>query len=78
MNVHTTMIVPSTDTHVDQRREVTLAWLRVLDARMLMFRNELSYIGATLKAGWVEPDDALMWLDEIDPALLDLIGGAGQ
>jgi hypothetical protein len=77
MNAHT-QIPTSSPVEVCQHREVVLAWLRCLDARMLMFRNELAYIGTALKAGWVEPDDALIWLDELDPALLDLIGGRSQ
>jgi hypothetical protein len=57
----------------EQQRELVLAWLRCLDARTGMFKNEIRYIGVSLKAGLVTPDDAVEWLRELDPVFLGLV-----
>jgi hypothetical protein len=51
-----------------------LAELRRMSARARLALTEIDSIGAALKGGLIEPEAALAWLDEIDPALLDLIG----
>jgi hypothetical protein len=51
-----------------------LAEFRRLSARTRLALTEIDSIGAALKGGLIEPEAALAWLDEIDPALLDLIG----
>ena len=64
-------IVPEGD---DPHRQHVLAWLRCLRIRVSMFRTEIDYIGTSLKGGFVTPDDAMAWLDELDPMLLALVG----
>ena len=54
-------------------RERALAWLCVLSARASIFVHEINYIGTNLKIGVVTPEEALDWIDELDPVLRQLV-----
>jgi hypothetical protein len=53
---------------------LVLGWLRCLGGRIRLFSNDIDYIGTSLKGGFITPDDALAWLNELDPILLALVG----
>jgi hypothetical protein len=56
-----------------RQREQVLAWLRVLHARANFFLREIDYIGVNLKIGVIPPEEALIWIDELDPGLRPLV-----
>jgi hypothetical protein len=58
----------------EAHRRAVLTWLRCLHVRIAMFGIEVDTIGVALRDDRVTPDDALAWLHELDPRLLDLVG----
>lgn len=62
----------------DSHRRAVLMWLRCLAARVRIFCVEIDTIGIALRDDRVTPDDALAWLDELDPQLLALVGAGGE
>jgi hypothetical protein len=45
-------------------RRYVLGQLRMARLRAKLLRIEIDTIGKAIKAGWVEPDDALCWLGD--------------
>jgi hypothetical protein len=66
----TTTIVPISAASL---REFLVSEFRRMSARLLLAKTVCDSIGVALKDGMIEPADAIQWLDEIDPELLDLI-----
>jgi len=51
-----------------------LAEFRRIRSRAQLAIVEIDSIGTALKGGLIDSEAALAWLDEIDPALINLIG----
>jgi hypothetical protein len=55
------------------RVEFVLAALRCTIMRVKLVDNELAAIGVALKGGWITPDAALEWAEEVAPGCVGLI-----
>ena len=64
---------PKTDEKPEPKVELVLGMLRCAILRIDMARQELLSAGVALKAGYVTPQDALDWAEEIVPGWLGYV-----
>jgi hypothetical protein len=57
----------------ESRREFVLASLRVTRGRLHLIMTEIDAIGAALKEGFISPDLALEWAEEVAPGCIGFI-----
>jgi hypothetical protein len=55
------------------RTEFTLAALRCACLRVKLIDNELAAIGIALKGGFISPDTALAWAEDIAPGCIAVV-----
>jgi hypothetical protein len=55
------------------RRDFILAQLRGTSLRVKLIDNEIAAIGTALKAGFITPDTALEWAEEMAPGCIGFI-----
>lgn len=67
MNAH----VPVPDS--DSRRDFILAALRSACLRVKLIDNELAMIGTALKGGFISPETALEWAEDVAPGCVSFI-----
>ena len=70
MNAH---IKPATSLDPDSRRDFVLAALRSTSMRVTLIDNELAMIGTALKGGFISPETALEWADDVAPGCVSFI-----
>lgn len=58
------------------RRDFVLAALRSTCLRVKLIDNELAMIGTALKGGWISPETALEWAEDIAPGCVSFIPDA--
>ena len=63
----------STAPDQDSRRDFVLASLRCTCLRVKLIDNELAAIGTALKGGFISPDTALEWAEEVAPGCVGFI-----
>ena len=64
MNVR---IRPASTPDINSRRDFVLAALRSTCMRVKLIDNELAMIGTALKGGWITPETALQWAEDVAP-----------
>jgi hypothetical protein len=55
------------------RRDFVLAALRSTCLRVKLIENEIAAIGTALKGGFITPDTALEWAEEVAPGCVGFI-----
>ena len=60
-------------TDAESRRHFVLAALRSTCLRVRLIDNELAMIGTELKGGFISPETALEWAEEVAPGCVGLI-----
>ena len=68
MNAH---VKPAIDT--SRRRDFVLAALRSTCMRVKLIDNELAMIGTALKGGFISPETALEWAEDVAPGCISFI-----
>lgn len=57
----------------ESRRDFVLAALRSTCLRVKLIDNELSMIGTALKGGFISPETALEWAEDVAPGCVSFI-----
>lgn len=70
MNVHVNRAI---EPDTGSRRDLVLAALRCTSLRVKLIDNELTAIGTALKGGWITPETAVEWSEEVAPGCVDVL-----
>ncbi len=60
-------------TDAESRRDFVLAALRTTCIRVKLIDNELAMIGTALKGGFISPETALEWAEDVAPGCVSFI-----
>ena len=70
MNAH---VKPASMPDPESRRDFVLAALRSTCMRVKLIDNELAMIGTALKGGFISPETALEWAEDVAPGCVSFI-----
>jgi hypothetical protein len=70
MNAH---VKPAVEPDLDSRRDFVLAALRSTCLRVKLIEHELAAAGIALKGGFISPETALEWAEEVAPGCVGFI-----